>query len=121
MSLYTDGQRVWCKSQQSLGIITEANYVGKPRHAVYVIDLITGVRRLIDGEMRDVRVGMDWMCGSSDLRAADYCCDGCSRWLAGSPHNYAQDGAPWENSFLSFCFLCSAEQVIGRDYDLHHP
>jgi hypothetical protein len=115
MSLYTEGQRVWCKSLQSLGFITEARYVtyGGKRKAEYVIDLVTGVRKLIDGKMQDVRVGQDWMCGSSDLRAADYCCDGCSRWLPGTAHRQVVDGAPWENSFLHFCFLCSDEHVIG--------
>jgi hypothetical protein len=114
MSLYTKEQRVWCKSQNSLGFITEARYVtyGGKRKAEYVIDLVTGTRKLIDGKMQDERRGMDWMCGSDDLRAADYCCDGCSRWLRGTPHEYAPDGE-YPNG-LAFCFLCTSPVVLSR-------
>lgn len=105
MSLYALNQRVWCKSQDSLGIIMEARYVGTPRKAEYVIALVSGVQHVVDGELRHKRVGRDWMCGSADLRAADWCCDGCDRWLSGQPHKTAPDGE-YPNG-LGFCFLCS--------------
>lgn len=43
-------------------------------------------------------------------------CDGCDGTFRGQPHRRAPDGAPWENSFLNFCFLCSAEQIHGYGY-----
>ena len=49
MSLYAIGQRVWCKSQNSLGFITEARYTPK---AEYVIDLVTGVQSFVNGELQ---------------------------------------------------------------------
>jgi hypothetical protein len=97
MSLYAIGQRVWCKSLDSLGTVTEANYVtvGGKRKAQYVIDLVAH---------QHWPNGGDWMCGSKDLRAADWCCDGCDRWLPGQPHRTGPDGE-YPNG-LSFCFLC---------------
>jgi hypothetical protein len=93
VSLYAINQRVWVRSQQSLGFISEARYVayGGKRKAEYVITLVEHNQR-------------DWMCGSKDLRAADWCCDGCDRWLPGHPHATGPDGE-YPNG-LSFCFLC---------------
>lgn len=96
MSLYAIGQRVWCKSQGSLGYVTEARYVGKPRKAEYVIELDT-----------DTQQRFDWMCGSKDLRAADWCCEGCGRWLAGQP--FRSDIVyvfGEQDDRFDFCFLC---------------
>ena len=121
VSLYAIGQRVWCKSQNSLGFITEARYVtyGGRRKAEYVIDLVTGVERFIDGKIQNERVGRDWMCGSNDLRAADWGCDGCERWLPGHPYATAPDGE--YPSGLSFCFLCASPQVNSPNADLYYP
>ena len=116
MSLYAIGQRVWCKSQNSLGFITEARYTPK---AEYVIDLVSGVQTVIDGKLVNERLNRDWMCGSADLRAADWGCDGCDRWLAGSPYATAPDGE-YPNG-LHFCFLCAAPQVNSPNADLYHP
>jgi hypothetical protein len=93
MSLYAIDQRVWVRSQEALATVTEANYVqweGMKRHAHYVVKFITSPN--------------DWACGSKDLRAADWCCDGCGRWLPGRPYRTAPDGE-YPNG-LSFCFLC---------------
>jgi hypothetical protein len=118
MSLYAIGQRVWCKSQNSLGIVTEARYTGMPRKAEYVIDLGSGTQRFTgrtdrfgNAEFEHERLGRDYMTGSRDLRAADWGCDGCDRWLPGQPHATAPDGE-YPNG-LHFCFLCSSPQVIG--------
>ena len=108
MSLYAIGQRVWCRSQNSLGFITEARYVtyGGKRKAEYVITLVEHNQR-------------DWMCGSNDLRAADWGCDGCDRWLPGYPYATAPDGE--YPTGLSFCFLCASPQVNSPNADLYYP
>lgn len=92
MSLYAIDQLVWVKSHKMLGVISEANYT--PR-ATYVVQLRPRVA---------VLASEDWMCGSKDLRAADWCCDGCGRWLPGHAYRTAPDGE-YANG-LSFCFLC---------------
>jgi hypothetical protein len=110
MALYAIGQRVWCKSQKSLGIITEARYTPK---AEYVIQLVTGMQKYDAAGKRyhiPVDPPRDYMTSSKDLRAADWSCDGCDRWLAGSPYATAPDGE--YPSGLQFCFLCAAPQVL---------
>ena len=88
MSLYAIGQRVWCKSQDSLAVIREANYTPK---AAYLVGPWEGP-------------GNDLLTGSRDLRAADWCCDGCGRWLPGRPYRTGRDGEYPDG--LGFCFLC---------------
>lgn len=96
MSLYAIDQRVWVRSQQSLGFISEARYVtyGGKRKAEYVITLVEHNQR-------------DWMCGSKDLRAADWCCEQCGRYLPGQPFRsdiiYAYGE---QDDRFDFCFLC---------------
>lgn len=93
MSLYAIDQKVWCRSLGTLATVTEANYAGHPhRRAQYLLAL--------PGNGGAV----DYLTGSSDLRSADWCCDGCGRWLAGYPHATAPDGE-YPNG-LGFCFLC---------------
>lgn len=43
---------------------------------------------------------------------AAYTCEGCGKRRRGMPHEIQPDGAPWENSFMRFCFLCSSQQVL---------
>ena len=93
MSLYTIGQQVWVKPFDSLGTVAEANYVGKPRKASYIV-------RLKDG-------GDSIGIGSDGLRAADWGCDACGRYLAGVPYATAPDGE-YPNG-LAFCFLCAKQ------------
>jgi hypothetical protein len=82
--------------------------VGGKRKAEYVICLVESVRRRIGSSMlHPPRPLPDFMTGSKDLRAADYCCDGCSRYLPGAPHISGPDGE-YENG-LHFCFLCSGQ------------
>lgn len=90
--MYRIGRRVWVKPFQCLATVAEANYVGKPRHTVYVVNLENGG---------------DYMCGPSSLRGADYGCDGCGKYWPGQPHAYGQDGEYPRG--LQFCFLCSGE------------
>jgi hypothetical protein len=100
MSLYAIDQRVWVKSQKSLGTVTEARYVtyGGKRKAEYVIDL--------DGH-ENWPNGGDWMCGSKDLRAADWCCEACGRYLPGQPFRSEIVYAYGEqDDRFDFCFLC---------------
>lgn len=101
MALYADSQRVWCRSQQSLGIIREANYTPK---AVYVVEFVSRDKKFIDGEWQHVPTGHDFMTGSKDLRAADWSCDSCDGWFPGRPYRTAPDGE-YPNG-LQFCFLC---------------
>ena len=92
--MYDYGRRVYVRSLGVVGRVTERNYLGNPRHACYVIAL---------------EDGGDWMCGSTDLRGADYCCDGCGSWRPGTPHATAPDGE-YPNG-LAFCFLCAGPPV----------
>lgn len=68
--MYAIDRRVYCKSLKKMGKISEANYVGNPRKAHYVVTFDDG---------------SDFLTGPSDLRPADYQCDGCSGWRSGNP------------------------------------
>jgi hypothetical protein len=98
VSLYAIEQRVWVKSANVLGIVKDAGYTRRSdmgvRRAKYMVRLQDGVEWRITDLVTD----------SSNLRAADWCCDGCGRWLPGQPHRTAPDGE-YPNG-LSFCFLC---------------
>ena len=98
MSLYAIDQRVWIKPLDSLGVITEANYVRRAggRKAQYIVDLVN--------ESGQRHPPLAYMTGSDELRAADWCCDGCGRWLPGHAYKTAPDGE-YPNG-MSFCFLC---------------
>lgn len=108
--MYQLQQRVWVKDRKQLGWISERGWmplfkdgelVG--RRAFYVVALNSH----------------DYMTGSDNLRAADWCCDGCGRWLAGVAHATTPDGLCYDrvpDSLLHFCFLCSAPQVVGYGY-----
>ena len=91
MALYTTEQRVWVRSENVLRTVSEANYSRLNRKAVYMVKL--------DG------TPSAFMTNSTNLRAADWCCDGCNRWLPGQPHHTEPDGE-YPNG-LSFCFLCT--------------
>lgn len=91
--MYDFGRRVYVKSVDRVGAITERGYHtggNRPRRAFYVVEFAPGA---------------DYMTGSRDLRAADYLCDGCSAWREGTPHVYGRDGE-YEHG-LAFCFLCA--------------
>ena len=99
MSLCAIEQKVWVKSENMLGIVKDAGY-NRPsemgnRKARYVVRMLEGVKWQITDLTTD----------SDDLRAADWCCDGCGRWLPGQPHATAPDGE-FPNG-LSYCFLCT--------------
>lgn len=86
MSLYAINQLVWCRSQKALGTVQEANYTPKAHYLV------------------SFGPNHELLTGSSDLRAADWCCDGCDRWLPGRPYRTSPDGEHPHG--LHFCFLC---------------
>jgi hypothetical protein len=92
MSLYAIEQRVWFKPKRCLATVLGASYNGTPRRAHYTVNIGTA----------NVAVLVPAM--SADLRAADWCCDGCDRWLPGHPYRSAPDGE-YPNG-LHFCFLC---------------
>lgn len=98
--MYQIGRPVYVKSHDSVGVITEANYIGKPRHACYVVTLPDG---------------NDFMCGKDNLRAADWCCDGCNRWLPNSSRFADTKGDIYGDDALAFCFLCASSQVNNRN------
>jgi hypothetical protein len=102
--MYAIGRRVYVKSHDEVGIVSEANFatIGETRHAVYVVSFVNG---------------SDYLCGPSDLRGADYCCDGCDRWMRGIPYGYARDGE-YENG-LAFCFLCAGPPAERKHYREH--
>lgn len=88
--MYSIGRRVYVKPLDRLGIITEANYVGNPRKAHYIVDL---------GD------GGDCLVGPSNLCGADYQCDGCSKHRPGQPYKtYINPSDGWVEAI--FCFPC---------------
>lgn len=89
--MYDLGRRVWVKPLKVAGKVIERNYIGKPRHACYVVDM---------GQYGD------FMCGSRDLRPADYECDGCGKWRKGPPHKVYSNLHIGGDDILNFCFLC---------------
>lgn len=92
MSLYSIGRKVYCPEVGEVGVISEANYgfgPGSRRTANYVV----------------MFSHYDLLCGSADLRAVDYDCDGCGKPRAGRPHATADDGE-YANG-LRFCFPCA--------------
>ena len=112
--MYAIGTRVYVKSHDCLGVVTEANYIGKPRRASYLVELSNP-----DQIGHHERIG-EWLTGSHDLRAADGCCDGCSRWL---PHGSFVGGATGPDGeypdAMHFCFLCvqEAERMAKHSHD----
>jgi hypothetical protein len=108
MSLYAIDQRVWCKSEKSLAIVREARYVtvGGKRKAEYVICFVKDEQVPTPGGtwVHPPKSLPDFMTGSGNLRAADWCCDGCERWLRGTHYRaeYDRDGI----INVAFCFLC---------------
>ena len=96
--MYDYDTPVWIKSLQRRGTITERYYTGKK--ASYVVSLHSHADHM----------GNDYLTGSSDLRRADSCCDGCSRWL---PEGSFIGGATARDGEyphgLRFCFLCKRE------------
>lgn len=107
--MYEVNQRVWVKSEKVLAEIEERGWIPLFRDG----ELVGRRAFYVVGWLMEGR-GYTLMTGSDNLRAADWCCDGCGRWLPGSPHRTAPDGE-YPNG-LQFCFLCSAPQVVGYGY-----
>lgn len=117
MSLYEQGRRVWHKGYRRLGTVEGADYQGpireftKDRRAHYYVTLDATK----DDWAREVE------CGSADLRAADWECDICGRYLPGSPYAVSQVVAFGEvDDTFHFCFLCAgppAERIEARTRD----
>jgi hypothetical protein len=95
MALYAIGRQVYSRTHDAVGTIAEANY-GPGRKAATYLVLFGGVPG----------GACDWLCGSGDLRAVDYYCDGCGQPRAGRPAGYGRDGE-YERG-LAFCFPCCA-------------
>lgn len=92
MALYPIGREVWSRSQKRVGTISEANYSRMDGKAQYLVAF---------GE------GDDYLCGSVDLRAADWTCDGCGRELPGHPHHLERVMVFGEqDDAIGLCFLC---------------
>ena len=92
MALYEIGTPVWVKSEKCVGFIHEANYhtnsEGK-RNAHYLVGMPEGARH------------SSLLCGSKNLRRADFNCDGCGRWLPMSSIHTRDSETGW------FCYLCT--------------
>lgn len=93
--MYDYDRRVYVKSAATTGTISERNFltVNGRRRAQYIVQFPDG---------------SDYLTGSEDLRAADFCCDGCDRWL---PMSSKGDGPRDSDGYLLalFCFLCIRE------------
>ena len=112
--MYAIGQQVWVKSEKLLASVQERGYLphhkdGEPvsRRAFYVI------------EWQDEGGHKSFMTGSDNLRAADWCCDGCGRWLPDN-RRWRRLGSP-ETDIIELCFTCSAEDkrrawALGAEY-----
>lgn len=94
--MYDIDRRVYVKSLDKLGRVTERNYVGSPRRAQYLVTFTDG----------------DFLTGSMNLRAADTCCDACGRWLpAGSFIGGSGGMVARDDDYFAFCFLCTRESL----------
>lgn len=80
------GQRVWSTSLDTLATIQYYMVGREPLHYCLLV-----------GEGDDLKQAI---VPASDLRTADGCCDGCSRWLPASSFNQGYRGE------VSLCFLC---------------
>jgi hypothetical protein len=105
--MYQLQQRVWVKSEGILATIEERGWMptAQGRRAFYIVGWTTP--KPMGGAYHTL------LTGSDNLRAADWGCDGCSRYLPGYPYATAPDGP---DGRLQFCFLCAAPQVVGYAY-----
>lgn len=107
--MYDLGRLVWVKDQQFVGRICERYFVttNDRRHAHYIVEEVK--QRWIEADpprpgmyrrviRRWVPTGYDYLTGPSNLRAADFQCEDCDRWLPSS-----SDGGHPE---AAVCFLC---------------
>jgi len=86
--MYDYGTKVYVKSLDFVGTVEERGRHRSSGRAWYVVwD----------------RDGRDYMTGSADLRRADFCCDGCGRWL---PYGSVASRANTADDSFQFCFLC---------------
>ncbi len=96
--MYALGRRVWVKPLDTLGTIKERGWSYEPpRRAAYVVLL---------------EAGIEFHASPDDLRAADWGCDGCNRWLPGRPYATAPDGE-YPNG-LQFCWVCAGTPIKDR-------
>jgi hypothetical protein len=94
--MYTIGKPVWCRSQEHIGYVAERNYTlgPKPKSAVYVVDF----------HDPDSGNTIDFTTVTKDLRAADWCCHRCRRWLAKNKQQRFRGNGIVE------CFTCTKEE-----------
>jgi hypothetical protein len=94
--MYAIDRRVYVKSLDQIGVISERGYhSGSPRRAFYIV-----------AGFKD-NPGFDFMTGSNDLRAADCQCDGCDKWLPEGSFNGVPQPRDYEGYLVArFCFLC---------------
>jgi hypothetical protein len=93
--MYVIGTKVYVKSVDRVGKVTERGYHRRAGTAWYLIKFTD-----YGGQ------NGDFMTGSKDLRNAEGgCCDGCSRYL---PHGSFNQGMKGPEG-LRFCFLCTEE------------
>lgn len=108
MSLYPISRSVWCKPLGAVGTIAEANYatVNGKRKAEYIVHIPT--EDVTNNEtIATIAPAINFLVGSKDLRAADWCCEGCGRWLRGQPFKSEIIYAYGEqDDRFDYCFLC---------------